>query len=364
MKDTNKNQFVRKPQQIFSVLVITGILSLSLSAIALVQGAMAAPSYLAQQGGQSDLLPHSVANAVLQDLSNREGIPVSQLNIAEFSRQNWTDGCLGLANPEELCTQVLVEGWRVVVSNGSQKWVYRTDGNGRNIRLENPNQTASLPSTVAHAVIKDATERTKPHIVKVERRTWANSCFGLNPPGVLCAAVAIPGWLVTVVAGQQHLVYRTDDAGNTILFDEDASQSGDTSTIKPVPIPASLLPLPSGVIFQEINSGTIAGLTTQIDLQNDGRLIRVQDNRDGTTSQTQLTRISQQQVQQFQQLLQQQLAQVSGLEYPPPVGATDYITVTLTSPAGTTCYTDIDRHRLPSSLQAIVRAWNQIVATD
>lgn len=364
MKDTNKNQFDRKTRQIFSVLVITGILSLSVSAVTMMQGAMAAPSYLAQQAGQSDSLPRSVANAVLQDLSNREGIPISKLKIAEFSRQTWPDGCLGLPNPDELCTQALVEGWRVVVSDGSQKWVYRTDDSGRNIRLENPNQTASLPSPVANAVIKDATERTKPRIVKVERRTWPNSCFGLNPPGVLCATVAIPGWLVTVVAGQQRLVYRTDD-GNTVLFDEAASQI-DNGTIKPVPIPESQLPpsLPSKVIFREINSGGIAGVTTQINLQNDGRLLRVQENSDGTTSQTQLTRISQQQVQQFQQLLQQQFAQFSGLEYPPPAGVPDFITVTLTSPAGTTRYTDIDRDRLPSSLQAIVQAWNQIVAAD
>lgn len=362
MKDINKNPFACKPQQVFSVLVITGILSLSLSAVAIAQGAMAAPSYLAQQAGQSNSLPRSVANAVLQDLSKREGIPVSKLKIAEYSRQSWTDGCLGLPNPDELCTQVIVEGWHVVVSDGSQQWVYRTDASGRNVRLENPNGTASLPSTVANTVIKDATERTKPRIVKVERRTWPNSCFGLNPPGVFCATVAIPGWLVTVVAGQQRLVYRTDD-GNTVLFDEAASQI-DNGTIKPVPIPESQLPLPSGVIFREINSGGIAGLTTQITLQNDGRLIQVQE-RNGTTSQTQLTRISPQQVQQFQQLLQQQqFAQFSGLEYPPPAGAADFITVTLTSPDGTTRYTDIDRDRLPRSLQAIVQAWNQIVAAD
>lgn len=148
MKDPKKNQCVRKPQQIFSVLVITGILSLSLSTVTIVHSAMAAPSHLAPQAGQSDRLPRSVANAVLQDLSKREGIPVSKLAIAEFSRQNWPDGCLGLPNSDELCTQALVEGWRVVVFDGSHNWVYRTDGSGRNIRLENPNRTASLSNTV------------------------------------------------------------------------------------------------------------------------------------------------------------------------------------------------------------------------
>jgi hypothetical protein len=43
---------------------------------------------------------------------------------------------LGIATPEEICTQALVEGWRVVFANANQRWSYRTDQHGRVIRLE------------------------------------------------------------------------------------------------------------------------------------------------------------------------------------------------------------------------------------
>jgi hypothetical protein len=73
-------------------------------------------------------------------------------------------------------------------------------------------------------------------------------------------------------------------------------------------------------------------------------------------------RISPEQVQQFEQLLeQQQLAQFNALEYLPPKGATDYVTITLTSLAGTTRYTDINQDLLSSSLQTVIKAWNQLL---
>ncbi|GBF78971.1 S-layer protein [Aphanothece sacrum FPU1] len=80
--------------------------------------------------------PITVLDAVTQDISKNTGIGVNQLKIQENEAKTWSDGCLGLAKPDEFCTQALVEGWRIVVSDGSKNWVYRTDGTGQNIRLE------------------------------------------------------------------------------------------------------------------------------------------------------------------------------------------------------------------------------------
>ncbi|MEY2984983.1 MAG: hypothetical protein RLZZ568_1600, partial [Cyanobacteriota bacterium] len=48
----------------------------------------------------------------------------------------WTDSCLGLAKAGELCAQVITPGWRVEVSDGQTRWIYRTDQRGKIIRLE------------------------------------------------------------------------------------------------------------------------------------------------------------------------------------------------------------------------------------
>lgn len=77
-----------------------------------------------------------VVNRLRHDLSKRTHIPTAKLKLIEAVPKTWNDSCFGLAQPDELCTQALVEGWRVMFSNGSQRWLYRTDKQGRGYRLE------------------------------------------------------------------------------------------------------------------------------------------------------------------------------------------------------------------------------------
>ena len=81
-------------------------------------------------------LPPDVQSAVLEAAASRTSQPVSTLRILEAEPQNWTDGCLGLAEPDELCTQVITPGWQVVVTDGRRNWIYRTDESGDLVKLE------------------------------------------------------------------------------------------------------------------------------------------------------------------------------------------------------------------------------------
>ncbi|MBE9015080.1 hypothetical protein IQ272_02710 [Chroococcidiopsidales cyanobacterium LEGE 13417] len=106
-----------------------------------ISSAVAAPSQIAENvdaNSQSDRLPPKVVQAVIADISQQQDISPEKLKVTKYSRESWSDGCLGLPQSEEICSQAIVEGWRVVVSDGSQKWVYRTDNSGRNVRLEAP----------------------------------------------------------------------------------------------------------------------------------------------------------------------------------------------------------------------------------
>ncbi len=280
-----KNYFTKQPQQIISALILTGILSLS-TGLTLLQSATAAPRsqdvtgvvkdkdiLISDRGrgrgerddefeyerddefehergrgrgrGRDDEFEHErgrgrgrgrdrtyllsrVANAVRLDLSRKSGIPPEQLKIINSSRETWSDGCFGLGSPVEQCLQAQVEGWRVTLSDGRSSWIYRTDYAGQVLRLENQSATATnLPKSVADAVLRDASRRSRLpsdlRIVEAERRQWSDGCLGLRRPGILCTAVVVPGWLVTVEAGQQRLVYRTGDFGSGVVFDQAAS---------------------------------------------------------------------------------------------------------------------------------------------
>lgn len=381
-----------KNQHLLSAFLLTGVLSISTS-LSLVQNTTAATQKNSASnittkgelisdrrsdddnsdrrgGNTSSQLPDRVANAVLVDLSKQTTLFARQLQVTQYSRQTWSDACLGLAKPGEMCTQAVVEGWRVVVSNGQQNWVYRTDRNGRVLRLEAQNTANSpnnLPTNVANAVLRDAAQRlnlssSQLKIVKTERRNWSDGCLGLGRPQDQCAAVVTPGWLVTVEGRQQRLVYRTSARRGAIALDTTASSVVDGS-IKPIRIPTSQLPpaLERGAVFRAISSGGFAGRTYETTLFNNGRVVRVLIASNGDKLQPQTYQISRQQVRQFQQLLQQkQFNQFNGLSYPVNQGAADFINITLSSRTATTIYTDVNQNLLPRPLKAVIKAWNQI----
>lgn len=57
--------------------------------------------------------------------------------IGQYSRETWTDSCLGLGGPAESCLMALTDGWQVeVIDTSEQRYVYRTDLTGQSIRRE------------------------------------------------------------------------------------------------------------------------------------------------------------------------------------------------------------------------------------
>lgn len=81
-------------------------------------------------------LPTVVKSAVLSDATKRVSKPLGALRITQADKQNWGDSCLGLAQQDKLCAQVIVSGWKVVVTDGQNELVYRTDEKGKQVKLE------------------------------------------------------------------------------------------------------------------------------------------------------------------------------------------------------------------------------------
>lgn len=218
----------------------------------------------------SESLPQSVAEAVRQDLAQQVGIKPDQLTITQATIQTWPDSCLGLAKSGEMCAQVLVEGWRVFLSNGQQVWVYRTDTQGKTLRLEPNSNLSQLPTSVANAVFQDAAERTGlPHstleILEVQPQMWPDGCLGLAKPGVFCTLALVPGWEVTVASGQQRWVYRSNESGSVIRLDDAASQFSTAPNLQLINLPNHqfLSPGTTNLLWQAIAYCSIPEITDE-----------------------------------------------------------------------------------------------------
>lgn len=94
------------------------------------------PTELAGKPITTTQLPPSVASRLRKALSKQTKMPAAKLKLVEAAPKNWTNGCFGLARSGEICTQALLKGWRVTFASDGQRWIYRTDQQGRIYRLE------------------------------------------------------------------------------------------------------------------------------------------------------------------------------------------------------------------------------------
>ncbi|MEH2058610.1 MAG: hypothetical protein V7K97_21155 [Nostoc sp.] len=141
MKFMLKNYFNNNQARIFTALILTGILSVA-SGLTLVKDATGASANFSLETSNESIkdnikpsrLPRPVANAVLQDLARTQEISATELQIIDYNQQTWRNGCLELAQPDEICTQALIPGWRIVVSNGKENWTYHTNQTGSVLR--------------------------------------------------------------------------------------------------------------------------------------------------------------------------------------------------------------------------------------
>lgn len=114
------------------------------------QPLLKAQTTIDQQPTSSSALPLAVAQRVKREIARKFKFPVSQLQVTAAQPRTW-DGCFGLPAPNVFCTTIAITGWQVLVTRqqvtgqqvtGQQRlWVYHTDQNGLQMRL---NQAASL----------------------------------------------------------------------------------------------------------------------------------------------------------------------------------------------------------------------------
>lgn len=84
----------------------------------------------------AEALPPEVVVEIQNRLSETLGVPVDQIQIETVEQRDWPNGCLGLAEPDEVCTEVITPGWLVGFSIAGTEYRYRVDQTGTNIRQE------------------------------------------------------------------------------------------------------------------------------------------------------------------------------------------------------------------------------------
>jgi len=124
-----------------------------------------------------DLTPAQMA--AIEAVSKKYTIPVDQIKLVSTEAVSWPNGCLGVVIPGVLCTDVIVDGYRVILEAKGQQFEIHTNQDGTNVV-----DAAQLQATLQFVV------RTSAGIIQVVNPniplgpTYNPAFNGLLPNGI------------------------------------------------------------------------------------------------------------------------------------------------------------------------------------
>ena len=158
------------------------------------------------------LLPPQAAQEAADALAARLDIPVEQVTIAQIDEEDWPDGCLGLATDDEMCTEAIVPGFRVILKAGDAVHEFRTNRDGSVLREATSSDEDLTGKAVELMARLSGLALDRMKVTGWEQREWPNSCLGVEAPGEMCLAVITPGYRISYqVNGEAYVVHTTAD---------------------------------------------------------------------------------------------------------------------------------------------------------
>jgi hypothetical protein len=83
-----------------------------------------------------NVLPPDVALNVQNQISQTLGVAIENMQITEVEKMDWPNGCLGLPQGDEVCTEAITPGWLLTFNIDGKEYKYRVDKTGTVIRQE------------------------------------------------------------------------------------------------------------------------------------------------------------------------------------------------------------------------------------
>lgn len=81
-------------------------------------------------------LPADVEEQLRQTIAEDENVSSSAVRVVEVREATW-DGCMGIFEADQACTQIAIFGWQVIATDDDRSWVYHLSQDGSRI-VQNP----------------------------------------------------------------------------------------------------------------------------------------------------------------------------------------------------------------------------------
>jgi hypothetical protein len=182
-------------------------------------------------GGQDQTAVPNAAVAAVQMLAKRLGVPLPEIKVISVEEVQWPDGCLGAGKPDEMCTQAIVDGYRVMLQVNNQKYEFHTDQDGKQIR-----EVQSTGPKGGNIITGSAVTKARQYLaqelgmnlseIKLQNAKsvdWPDSCLGAAKVGQVCAQVITPGYQIVFEAGGKQYEIHTDMEGGVVVMGKNST---------------------------------------------------------------------------------------------------------------------------------------------
>lgn len=168
------------------------------------------------------------AEAARADLASRLHVAEEDILVRRVESVTWRDSSLGCPKPGQGYLQVLTPGFRIFLEVQGQTYEYHGDtrgniaecGEGQSPAPTEPSMGEANP--MVEMAKNDLAKRLgisvdETVLVKSEAVTWPDACLGIHTPGVACADVITPGYLILLSAQGNTYEYHTDQSSRALL---------------------------------------------------------------------------------------------------------------------------------------------------
>lgn len=157
-------------------------------------------------------------DAALTLLSQTLNLPADQISLISTEAVTWPDGCLGVERPGLMCTQALVEGYRILFEAGGKEYEIRTNETGSAAVLAGREGVGSMvePVLIRQLAGNLGLDEGSISVVSSEAVEFPDACLGVAMQDVMCAQVLTPGRIIVLEAGGVQYEYHVSDDGRRI----------------------------------------------------------------------------------------------------------------------------------------------------
>jgi hypothetical protein len=156
--------------------------------------------------------------AAVSALSETLNLPADQITLVSTEAVTWPDGCLGVQRAGVMCTQALVEGYRIILSANGKEYEFHTNEDGSSVVQAVSSEGIVSAANVVRDQLSSNLDIDKKNITVVSNEAveFPDACLGVAMQDVMCAQVLTFGRIIMLEAGGVKYEYHTNEDGSRI----------------------------------------------------------------------------------------------------------------------------------------------------